>query len=147
VQIKGRNFDFDEKVLTYPEMHEPVIEFYGRPLGVLNRKLNSMKTSGGNPVRLLALFSYTGRAWAQHYDTDYWIEAAKKFKFPYLNLIPEMNAMHLSYFPVTSDETHFNPDGSSFFGKLLAHELIKDKIIPWDEDPTPLNNYQITYTP
>jgi hypothetical protein len=46
-----------------------------------------------------------------------------------------MNALHLSYFPLTSDGSHLNPDGCIFLGKLLTHELVREKLIPWKENP------------
>lgn len=135
VKIDGRNFKFDDsKILSDPALHDMVLDFYGKPLDVLNRELSSTKTSGGKPVRLLVLFTYTGREWNQQHDSDLWIEAAKKFNFPFLDLNPEMNALHLSFFPLTQDDSHFNPDGSVFFGRLLACVLVRDKLIPWNED-------------
>jgi hypothetical protein len=38
---------------------------------------------------------------------------------------------------LTGDDTHLNPDGCVFFGKLLAHELVKEKLIPWKDEAAP----------
>ncbi len=135
VQVVGRNLVFDDGVFAYPEIRDEILQFYGKPLDVLQKKLSAMKTSGGKPVKLLVVFTYTGREWSQHNDTETWIEAAKKFDLPYLDLDPEMDSLHLSYFPMTGDEIHFNPDGTVFFGRLLAHDLIRDKLIPWKDEP------------
>ena len=64
-------------------------------------------------------------------DDQLWVDAAKKYNFPLLNLKDETNALHLSFFPLTGDNTHLNPDGNVFFGRLLAHDLVRDKLIPW----------------
>jgi hypothetical protein len=61
VKIDGNIFNFDEKLFTYPELHDSLVEMYGKPLDVLNQKLLGMKTSSGQPVRLLLCTTYTGR--------------------------------------------------------------------------------------
>jgi len=75
--------------------------------------------------------TFTGRSWTRHFDTPIWVDAAKKFNFSILDLNDEVSALHLSYFPLTGDGTHLNPDGNVFFARLIAHDLIRDKLIPW----------------
>ncbi len=135
VNVVGNNLVFDGSVMTIPEIHDWILEFYGRPWDVLNRKLAGMKTSSGKPPRLLILFTYTGREGSQKYWPAFREEVANKYHVPYLDIGPVMNALHLSYYPLTGDDTHLNPDGCVFFGKLLAHELAKEKLIPWKEEP------------
>jgi hypothetical protein len=143
VEIRGNNIYFqdsiitDEKWNTNKQLHDWVLDFYGKPLDVLNRKLSDMRTSGGKPVRLLALFTYTGRSQGcggPQFERALWVEAAQKYKFPYLDLYPEMNALNFSFIPLTQDAGHFTPDGANFFATLLAHQLIRDKLIPWNDD-------------
>ncbi|HEY5037685.1 MAG TPA: hypothetical protein VIJ93_01280, partial [bacterium] len=132
----GRNLVFDDSVMSNPELHDWILEFYGKPWEVLNRKLSAMKTSDGKPVRLMILFTYTGRQGSQSYKSDFYEEVARKYNIPYLDINHIMNALHLSYYPLTGgDGSHLNPDGCIFFGKLLAHELVREKVIPWKEDP------------
>ncbi len=135
VKVDGRNLVFDESVMTNPETRQWVLDFYGKPWDVLNRKLSAMKTSGGKPVRLLVLFTYTGREGSQKYQPDFYEEVAKKYNIPFFDMDPVMNALHLSFYPLTGDGSHLNPDGCVFFGKLLAHELAREKLIPWKDDP------------
>jgi hypothetical protein len=133
VRIDGNNFNFDQNLVSYPELHDSLVDLYGRPLDVLNRKLSSMKTSSGQPVRLLLCLTFTGYYWLKNKEEyPLWVDAAKKYNFPILNLRDEMNALHLSFFPLTGDHTHLNQDGHVFFGRLIAHDLIRDKIIPWE---------------
>ena len=133
-------FFFEENIVTDPkwntnkQLHDWVIDFYGKPLGVLNRKLSDMRTSDGKPVRLLALFTYTGRSEGPQYERALWVEAAQRYKFPYLDLFPEMNALNFSFIPLTQDTGHLTADGANFFARLLAHQLIRDKLIPWNDD-------------
>jgi hypothetical protein len=138
VKIDGKKFVFDDdKIMSDPQLHDWVLEFYGRPWAVLQKKLSGMKTSEGKPVRLLVLLTYTGRMGSQLYHPDFYQEVATKYGIPFYDLGPIMNALHLSYYPLTGDQTHLNPDGCIFFGRLLAHQLIQEKLIPWKEGTGP----------
>jgi hypothetical protein len=114
-----------------PALHDMVLEFYGKPWEVLLKKLSAQRTSGGQPVRLLVLLTYTGRLGSQTYHPDLYKEVAVKYGIPFYDLGPVMNAVHLSYYPLTGDDSHLNPDGAIFFGRLIAHEFVKEKLIPW----------------
>jgi hypothetical protein len=58
---------------------------------------------------------------------------ALKYNIRFFDLDPYLNALDLSYFPMTGPG-HFDPNGALFFGKLLAHVLPNENLIPW---PTP----------
>jgi hypothetical protein len=133
VKIDGNNFYFDESLFSYPELHDSLVEMYGKPLDILNQKLSSMKTSSGQRVRLLLCSTHEGVGNLQYPDnSQLWADAAKKYNFPILDLNAEFNALWLSFFPLTGeDHNHLNPDGHAFFGRLIAHDLIQDKLIPW----------------
>jgi hypothetical protein len=135
VSVQGNYLRWDEhSILADPKLHDMVLEFLAKPWQVLNQKLSEVRTSGGKPVKLLILFSYTGWLSEDTYRTDMWKEVAEKDKVPYYDLNPFMNTLHLSYFPLTTDGVHLTPDGCVFFGKLLARVLPKEGLIPW---PTP----------
>jgi hypothetical protein len=133
VRIDGNVFNFDESLLSYPELHDSLVKMYGRPLDVLNQKLLAIKTSSGQPVRLLLCSTHEGVGNLLYPDnSQIWMDAAKKYNFPILDINAEFEALHLAFFPLTGDDhNHMNPDGHLFFGKLIAHDLIHDKLIPW----------------
>ena len=133
VKIDGNVFNFDEKLFNYPELHDALVEMYGKPLDVLNQKLSAIKTSSGQPVRLLLCSTHEGVGNLLYPDnSQIWMDAAKKYNFPILDINAEFEALHLAFFPLTGDDhNHMNPDGHLFFGKLIAHDLIHDKLIPW----------------
>jgi hypothetical protein len=141
VRVEKSKLDFDVKLFADPGIRDMLLELYGKPLDVLNKKLSTMRTSGGEPVKLVLCTLFTGRSWEKHFDIPVWVDAAKKFGLPLLDLNEEMNALHLSFFPLTGDSTHLNADGCVFYGRLLAHDLIRDKFIPWKaeakEEPAP----------
>ncbi len=134
VKVEGRNLIFDNSVLTDPKLQDMIMEFWGKPWVVLNQKLSAMKTSFGKPVKMLLLFTYTGPQSGSWYKPDFYKQIAQKFNIPYFDLNPAMNTFHLSYYPLTHEGSHLNPDGCMFFGKLLAHVLPQENLIPW---PTP----------
>jgi DNA-binding beta-propeller fold protein YncE len=132
VSIDGNVFNFDDKLFSYPELHASLVELYGKPLDILNQKVSGMKTSSGQAVRFLLCTTFTGRFSDSKEDSQIWVDAAKKYNFPILNLYAESKALRLSFFPLTGqDSNHLNPDGHVFFGRLLANALIRDKLIPW----------------
>ncbi|HTC19883.1 MAG TPA: hypothetical protein VK859_03490, partial [bacterium] len=134
VKIDKNNFVFDEKLYLRPELHSPLVEMYGMPLDVLNKKLSTMMTSSSQPVRLLLCSLHTGVFRPLLEDPTLWGDAAKRFNIPLLDLNDDMTALRLSLFPLNEmgGNDHLNPDGHSFVGRLLAHTLIKDGLIPWN---------------
>jgi hypothetical protein len=132
VKIQGTSFEFDPKLFLYPELRDSLVKMYGRPLDVLNQKLLAMKTSSGQPVRLLLCITHTTQPYYGNLeDPQIWVDAAKKYNFPLLETNPEITAFWLSFYPLAGNDIHLNPDGHDFFGRLLAHDLIRDKLIPW----------------
>jgi hypothetical protein len=134
VKIDGKNFVFDEKLFLVPELHDLLVQMYGMPLDVLNRKLSATMTSSGQPVRLLLCSVHTGLFRPYLEDPTIWRDATKRFNVPFLDLNDEITALRLSFFPLNEigGNDHLNPDGHSFVGRLLAHTLIKDGLIPWN---------------
>jgi len=132
VRIEGNVFNFDESLLSHPELHDALVEMYGKPLDVLNQKLLAMKTSSGQPVRVLLCTTHTTQPyWGNLEDPQIWADAAKKYNFRLLETNPEITAFWFSFYPLAGNDIHLNPDGHDFFGRLLAHDLVRDKLIPW----------------
>jgi hypothetical protein len=133
VEIKGRNFVFDQSVFSVPELHDFLVDMYGKPLDVLNRKLSGMKTSSGKPVRLLLCNVHTGYRKMNLEDPKIWADAARRFHVSYLNLHDVMRALGLSYYPMGEEEgsNHLNIGGHLFLSLLMTHSLIQQGIIPW----------------
>ncbi|HTC20809.1 MAG TPA: hypothetical protein VK859_08175 [bacterium] len=133
VYIKGNNFVFNDGLFSDPEIHGPLVEMYGKPLGLLNQKLSAMKTSTGQPVKLLLWSTRTGLSRPNGEDPRIWADAAKKFQVPFLDNNDQMTALVLSYFPISEigGSNHMNPDGHALLARILAHDLIKSGLIPW----------------
>jgi hypothetical protein len=137
VKIEGNNFVWDDAINSDPQLHDMILEFWGKPWQVLNRKLSSMRTSSGNPVRLLVLFGYQHPLSPDIYKPEFYKEVARKYKIPFYDLNPTLNALHLSYFPMCG-HGHSDPNGAVFLGKLLTQVFRKEHLIPWPTvEPTP----------
>jgi hypothetical protein len=134
VQIDGNNFVFNEALYREPELHDPLVQLYGKPLDILNRKVSQMKTSSGAPVRFLFCSTHTGIFRPNLEDPQIWVDAVQRYHIPFLDLNGEMTALGLSYFPLSEvgQTNHLNPDGHLLLGRLLAHQLIREKIIPFE---------------
>jgi hypothetical protein len=135
VFINGNNFSFSPDVFLDPALHDLLVQLYGKPYDLLNRKLSSMKTSSGKPVRLLICSAHTGpleSSSGSSEDPKIWPDLCKKYHIPFLDLNDEMTALSLSFFPLTENagNGHFNPNGHLFFSQLLIHDFIRDGFIP-----------------
>src|SRR5262249_33837866 len=89
VKVDGKTMVFDDdKIMADPALHDMVLEFYGKPWEILLKKLSALRTSGGQPVRMLALITYTGRLGSQTYHPDFYKEVAMKYGVPFMDLGP-----------------------------------------------------------
>jgi hypothetical protein len=133
VSVKGNSFVFDQNVFTDPSLHDSLVELYAKPLDILNRKISSMKTSSGAPVRLLICSMHSWVIKPTLEDPKIWVDVTQKLHVPFLDMNDEMTAMETSYYPLSENggNDHFTVDGHFFFSQLLTHDLIRDKIVPW----------------
>jgi hypothetical protein len=60
VTTKDNNFIFDDSLFLNPEFHDVLVRIYGKPLDLLKKKIDLIKTSGGQPVKLLLCTTHTG---------------------------------------------------------------------------------------
>ena len=133
VKIKDNNFIFDDALHFDPEIHNSLVQLYGKPLGILCKELSGMKTSSGKPVSMLLCFTPMGTSRPCLEDGKIWEDATQTFHIPFLNLHDEMTALRIPYYPLSevAGAWHFYPDGHIFFGRLLAYELIRKGLVPW----------------
>jgi hypothetical protein len=136
---KENNFLFDDSLFSKPEFHDVLVRMYGKPLDLLNRKLAGIKTSGGKPVRLLLCTTYTGVLRPNPEDPKIWEDVCKRYGVSYMDTNDEMTAFRLAYYPLSENggNDHLTPEGNLFFSELLAHDLIRDGLIPWVSRATP----------
>jgi hypothetical protein len=136
---KENNFIFDDSLFSKPEFHDLLVRMYGKPINLLNQELQQIKTSSGQPVRLVLCTTHTGVLRPNPEDPKIWDDVCARYGVNHLDTNDEMTALRLTFYPLTqnTDNDHFNPEGNMFFGALLAHDLIRDGYIPWNRGPAP----------
>jgi hypothetical protein len=133
VTLKGNDILFDPSLWKAPELHDELVQMYGKPLDLLHKKLSTLKTSAGDPVRLLVVSTQTGYFHAGSAESKIWNDVTEKYQVPFLDLKEEIRALQPAYYLLDDNGTtgHMNPDGHLFFSQLLAHDLIRDHFVPW----------------
>jgi hypothetical protein len=129
-------FDFNNgKLEKEPEIKKAMYHMCGKPIDLLYKKLSAMKNSAGKPVRFLLCFTTTGILEPRSEASEFWSNLSQEYKLPFLNLSDDMAALRVSYYPSTElfgASDHFTSEGHLFFSHLLAHELIRNSLIPWN---------------
>lgn len=134
VHIEGPNIIFPVFDDSDPELRPSLIGLYSKPLEVLKKKLDAIKTTGGKSVQLSLCSSPSGMLFPNRpYAAGFWKEVAHNLGLTYIDLFGEMLAVGYSYIPMSqlSGDDHFEKNGGMFFGRLLAHKLIHQGVIPW----------------
>lgn len=140
VRIEGTNLIFNNMDLPDPEARPYLLGLYAKPLEVLKRKLDALQTPSGQKVRLSLIFSPSGQLFpVRTFAEKMWKDVARKLGLGYLDLEGPMTAVGYSYIPMSqlSGDDHFDRNGGIFFGHLLAHQIIKEKMIPWVPQAAP----------
>ncbi len=137
VRESESSYFFDLKVYKDPAFRDLLIQLYGKPFEVLKKKLSILKTSGGQPVRLLFCSAHTSVFDKPVEDPVMWKEITKNLDISFLNLNDEVSALTPSFFPLAEvgGNDHLDPDGHLFFSWLLVHDLIRDGYLPWGKTP------------
>lgn len=149
VDVAGDNnlhFNFFNGVLDKePDLQKAIVHMCGKPMDVLNRNLKEMKTSSGEQVHMLLLYTPTGIYKPFSDYSEFWKGVSQLYDIPFLNLYDEMTALRISYYPISDQhipEDHFVSEGHLFFGQLLAHDLIRDGFVPWSKPaPRPRDSF------
>lgn len=139
VTVQDKNFVFDESLYLKPEFHDVLVRMYGKPIDVLNQELNQIKTSSGQPVRLVLCTTHTCVLRPNPEDPKIWDDVCKRYGIYHMDTNDEMTAFNLTFYPLSENggANHLNLEGNLFFGELLAHDLIRDGHIPWIHWPAP----------
>ena len=133
VRIEKNNIVFNYDLDLNPEIRDTLVQLYGKSIDLLKQKLSVMKTTSGQPVQFLVCFTPTAFFRACLLYSEFWKDLTARFHVPFLNLTDEMTALRFSYLPMSegAGNDHFDSNGHFFFGRLMAHDLIRDGLIPW----------------
>jgi len=137
----GTNEQFEygdeEKMMEDPAIRECMVDMYSRPLNLLKLKLAAMKTSQGKPVGFeMGLIPRVNDLAPEAFDR-FWEEEEAQTQIPTIDFTKFARAYHINLgpFPKSDPLGHFSPDQHIYFGLLLAHEFIQQKVIPYPSSP------------
>ncbi len=110
-----------------------------RPIGVFEKELEKIRKASGQRVGLLFCFVPVrdgGLSALRSEDllemSDFWRGIADSNRTPFLDLSGAFVALSETFWPI--DEPgygqHFNANGHFLFAYILAHQLLKEKIVP-----------------
>ena len=120
--------------LSDPELRDKLANILGLPIGLLKKKLNSIKDVEGASCQLCLCYYPEGSMMApSKSERVFWREIAVKNGASYLDMTDDFTATRYTYFPLSDmgSEDHFTTGGHTLMAQLLAYELIKSKIIPF----------------
>ncbi len=139
VTVQENNFLFNDSLFSKPEFHDVLVRMYGAPINLLNQELSQMRTSSGQPVRLVLCTTHTGVVRPNPEDPSIWADVCKRYGIYHMDTNDEMTALRVTFYPLSENggNDHLTPEGNMFFGELLAHDLIRDGHIPWVRWPVP----------
>jgi hypothetical protein len=106
----------------------------GLPIGLLKKKLSSIKASEDASCRLCLCYYPTGSNMTPSKPRrSFWKDLASKNGVDFLDLTDDFTATRYTYYPfsIILATDHYSKDGHELFAQLLAYELIKNKIIPF----------------
>jgi len=131
------NFPEFQTVLEKPSLREDLVALMGRPMGLLNKKLQGMTSSSGKPVGLRILFTPLTRRDIPSFQ-DFWTQLARTQAIPFSDLTAPIAGLRPAYDPLTEGgHGHFYTQAHYFLSEIFFHELVQEGLIPWKGTRTP----------
>ncbi len=130
-QVQFASFD---QLNQYPDITDKIAQLMARPMKILAEKLGAMRTRDGNAVRMEVVIIPAGEFGGTGPIYDFWRKVIQYMGTPTFDFVSPLTALKISYYPFSErgGSDHFSADGHLLLGFLLAHELIQDKLIPFE---------------
>jgi hypothetical protein len=113
-----------------PEVRGSLEEIMGKPLLLLLKKMDSIKTTGGKPSQVIFCYFPTTLSPLKEWRS-FWREVCEKSGIPFLDLSDDFTAVGYSFYPYQAWESgHFTVNGMYLFSTLMTHELLRNGMIP-----------------
>jgi hypothetical protein len=124
-----------EQWLLDEQLRDRLADIMSRPLAMLKNKFDAVKTGQVSSCQLCLCYFPAGSFGAFPYKSEraLWKGITSKNNLPFLDMTDDLMATRYTYYPLSDmiATDHFSKDGHAFFAELLAYELIKNKIIPF----------------
>ncbi len=114
-----------------PEVRPRLFAVMGKPLKMLQTKLGSMKTGTGSKRRLELCYFPIFESPAKT-KRVFWRDLCQSIGVPFMDVCDDFKTLGLTYSPYsTSGARHFTVNGMTLFSRILVHELLSNKKIPF----------------
>lgn len=119
------------------KIREDLMELEGKPYKLLSQKVESIQTTSGASTAFYLCFLPLGNIGSE-IDLpngpyrDFWKDVCAKEKIRFMDLTDPSNALKTTYFDTSQTQYsyHYNHKGQLLNAVILAHELIRKKLIP-----------------
>jgi hypothetical protein len=124
--------DFNQ-LMAEPEVERDLIQLIGKPIRMLHDKISAARTSNGGKVGFYLGILPAGQFFPMKAQHIFWKDLRDYTGAPLLDLTDDFTALRPSWFPLSDHQEydHFSADGYSVEALVLAHELIRQNLIPW----------------
>ena len=133
----GKNLWFKpfDQLVGDGEVEKDLVQLVGKPIGMLNEKLQKITTTNGKPVSLVLGLLPVGSRFPVLEQKPFWDDLKKMLKLPMLDLTDDFTVLRPSFFPLAESLSfeHYYIESTNVLGQVLAHELIHQKYIPFNK--------------
>jgi hypothetical protein len=134
-KVDGKNLWFADfnQLVAEPELEKDLVQLIGKPVRMLHDKIGGTRTSKGKTVGFYLGILPAGQFFPMKAQKIFWNDLRDYTGAPLLDLTDDFTALRPSWFPLSDHQEydHFSADGYSVEALVLAHELIKQNLIPW----------------
>jgi hypothetical protein len=127
-----------DQMLLNDNIRQDLIQLVGKPSVLLSEKIKSLKTKSGKQVGFELCFLPVGNLGGANYSNEpyrlFWQDVCQKGGVSFMDMTEPMNALKSSFYPTAEHGGifHFDYNGHTFLGAVFAHELIHQKLIPFE---------------
>ncbi len=127
-----------DQMLGDGDVREDLIQLVGKPSVLLGKKIEKMKTKDGKPMMFGLWFLPIGNIGDSEYPNEpyrlFWKDVCARSGLSFMDLTDQMSVLKASSYPTAEHGGiyHFNHNGHTLLGTIFAHELIHQKLIPFE---------------
>jgi len=130
-------FDNTQEMVQDPEILDCMTKLYSKPMRLLREKLEAPDFIPGKKVRMEICFFPLGHFQALRWLKPFFDKVLVEIGAPSLDISESFTPLRYSYYPFSEIDAndHMNTDGHMLMAFLLAHQLIREKVIPFAAPP------------
>jgi hypothetical protein len=120
------------EMTEHPDVRDCLVEMIGKPLGLLDQKLKTITLASGLAPHL-ELCYFPGITFNSEWcsQAHFWSLLTQKWGLDMMDLSDIFTAQRLALDPFEGAD-HFDTNGALWLSYILKHQLISQKLIPWN---------------